>query len=127
MSKKSAPRDIREIDGLEATRVSAEVVDSGAWAVEKFLVRIAVNDDCWPHQNASLTPVAARMLARHLLEFADEADLLTGEAADVDMACTVCSALVRKSFYGLTWEHREADAALACTATGPVKARVAAG
>lgn len=124
---KTAPRDVREVDGLEDTRVAAEVIDSSIWSEEGYLVRVTANDNCWPHQSATLTPVAARMLARHLLEFADEADLLNAERHDVDMACTVCSALVRKSFGAQTWEHREATAALACTATGPVKARVAAG
>jgi hypothetical protein len=125
--RKTAPPDVREVEGLEDTRVSAEVIDSGIWADTKFLVRVSVNDNCWPHQDATLTPAAARMVARHLLEFADEADLLILEAADVDMACTVCAKPVRKSFGAQTWEHREAAAALACTATGPVKARVAAG
>lgn len=124
---KATEKDVREIDGIEDTNVTAEVLLPLTPAPLKYHVRVSVNDFCWPHQSAIITPAAARMLARHLLEFADEAELLDQEAADVDMACTVCGQLVRKSFGATTWEHRDAAAALACTAQGPVKARVAAG
>ena len=120
-------RDVREVDGLEDTRVSVEIADLLCPPPEGFGVRLNVNDNCWPHQSATLTPAAARAAARHLLEFADEAELLNLEAADVEMACTTCGQGVRKSFGSPAWQHREPGAAPACTAAGPLKARVAAG
>ena len=116
-----------QVPGLEDTQVSVEIMQTLEPPPDGHAVKLNANDNQWPHQSAYLTTAAARTLARYLLEIADEADLLNLEAQDVNMACTTCGNLVRKSFGAATWQHRDPEAALACTATGPVKARVATG
>ena len=120
-------RDIRSVDGAENTCASAEIISTLLPPPEGHAVQVLVNDNAWPCQSAVLAPAAARMLARHLLELADDADLLNMEAEDVEMTCTTCGEPVRRSFGSNRWQHREPSAALACTVTGPVKAKVAAG
>jgi hypothetical protein len=73
-------RDIREVDGLEDTQVSSEVVYSSLDG--RHRVRIALNDNQWPHQSANFEPAAVRLHARHLLEMADDAELLNLEKHD---------------------------------------------
>ncbi len=116
--------DVRRVDGLEEACVAIELASS--YNARAFDVRLTADDNSWPSQSSGLDPRAARLLARQLLELADEAELLNLEAEDVEMACTRCGQPVRKVLGKSTWAHRDPGSMLACTAS-PVKAMVAAG
>jgi hypothetical protein len=118
-------RDLRSVDGLEDSQVSSEIYYSLSDASN--YVRVTCNDHQWPNQNAVLEPAAARLIARHLLEQADEAELLNLEREDVPMVCTQCKCPVRTGFGSDRWQHEDPGDALACTAPGRIFAKVAAG
>jgi len=118
-------RDVRDVDGLDGNNVSAQIfysmLDDGNF------VEVSCNDHAWPHQSAQLAPSAARMLARHLLELADDADLLnSARSEDVEMVCTACRRPADMLFGSDAWGHRDPASAFRCPAS-PVKVMVAAG
>jgi hypothetical protein len=128
VTMKTKVRDVREVDGVEGTTVSAQVfyslIDNAS------LVEVGCNDHAWPHQSAKLPPAAARTLARYLLEKADEADQLDSarnEGTEVtEMACTTCRCPADPGFGSALWVHRHPADAFRCPAS-PVMVMVAAG
>jgi hypothetical protein len=74
--------DTREVDGFEDTGVGVEITRFGyVYDVEMpNMIKVTANPQCWPNESATITPAAARVLAAHLTELADEADLRNLEA-----------------------------------------------
>jgi len=63
----------REIDGLEGRTVAVEIAST--YSDEGYGVSVSADANCWPHSSTLITPAAARALAAHLIELADEADV----------------------------------------------------
>jgi hypothetical protein len=78
----STTKDTREVDGFENAAIAAEITEHGYLfnPDTPHLVRVIANPHWHPSMSATLTPDAARALAAHLTELADEADLRNLEA-----------------------------------------------
>jgi len=63
----------RFIDGLEGYTVATEIASS--YSDAGYCVKVHADADSWPHSSTLITPAAARALAAHLIELADEADV----------------------------------------------------
>ena len=75
----STTHDIRLVDGLDDHAISAEIYDDIMATEPTFAIKVTANPHWYPSMRTYLTPAAARELAAHLTELADEADLLNLE------------------------------------------------
>ena len=103
----------REFDGDENSCVAAELEQDIIAPGTPWAIRLIADPHCFPNTKTRLDPATARVLARHLLDLAAEADARNDEHTGT---CKECGAPIHWSAPNVLWYHDSTPAILACPA-----------